>query len=252
MATAPAVSRVIGRRAVPALGVLLLVIALVPLVAPALDPQPEDATVQQIMDNSVVHPDGWVRLTGRVVALREPPTPDAALLVDAANPLRAIVVTGLSRLPPTVSITVTGVVETASIAVTEDLPIEATVAGTPPRITNDQLVALDAVPKPVRAVLWPLAIPPLILAVILLIGAKVGYPIFRRTFEIDVLARPLAHGERVPAAFGGTVGPNHADLAEPSGALLLVRRDGRGTVLTAQPLADGDGPAPKPVRIGGG
>ncbi|MGI8657987.1 MAG: hypothetical protein ACR2K4_04345, partial [Candidatus Limnocylindria bacterium] len=42
------------------------------------------------------------------------------------------------------------------------------------------------------------------------------------------------------------------DLAEPSGALLLVRRDGRGTVLTAQPLADGDGPAPKPVRIGGG
>ena len=66
-----------------------------------------------------------------------------------------------------------------------------------------------------------------------------------------MLASPLSPGERIPSAYGGRIGDNRADLAEPAGVLLLVRRGERGNLLTAQPLTEGGGPAPAPVTIGG-
>lgn len=245
----------VGRLVVSIVAALLVIVALIPVVLPILDAQPEDATVQEILDRSTTHPDGWVRLTGRLVPLTESPTSDDgahALLVDAANPLRAVVLRAPSPPTATERTTITGRIEPASVVVTEQLPIEATVAGTPPTIVSDRLVELDAVPHPPRPVLWFLAIPPLILAVMIAIGLRTGYPIFRPTATIDVLARPLAPGERIPTAYGGRIGPNEAQLADPAEALLLVRRDGRLNLLTAQPLGDGTGPAPKPVLIGGG
>jgi hypothetical protein len=211
-------------------------------------------TVQQIFDDATTQPDGWLRLRGRISPLTEPPTGEPgsfALLVDADNPLRAIVVEATDALDAEELATVTGTLIPAAVIVEEDLPIEATVAGTPPQIVPDQAVTLDRVPKPVRSVLWPLAILPIILAGLLLIGVRIGYPIFRATFEIDVLASPLAPGERVPSAYGGRIGESRAHLADPAGALLLVRRGPHGNLLTAQPLSDGAGPAPAPVTIGG-
>jgi hypothetical protein len=137
------------------------------------------------------------------------------------------------------------------VAVEEELPTEATVAGTPPRIVPTAVVQLDPVPKQPREVWWPLAIPPLLLATVLIIGARAGYPIFRTTTEVDVLANPLAPGERVPSAYGGRIGPNERPLTDPGGALLLVRRGPNGSLLTAQPLADDGGLPPQPVLIGG-
>ena len=81
---------------------------------------------------------------------------------------------------------------------------------------------------------------------------RVGYPIFRPSSEVDVVSAPLGPGERVPAAYGGRIGGTRADLADPGGALLLVRRGPKGNILTAQPLADDGGVAPQPVTIGGG
>jgi hypothetical protein len=115
----------------------------------------------------------------------------------------------------------------------------------------DRLLELDPTPKPVRVVLWPLSILPLLLAAMLVIGSRVGYPVFRTTSEIDVLTGPLGPGERLPAAYGGRIGPNVRALADPGGALLLVRRGPKGNLLTAQPLADDGGVAPAPVTIGG-
>ena len=234
---------------------MLVVLAAAPIVLPMLEPQPEDATVQQIFDGTITHPDGWIRLHGRVTPLRASPTGTSgsyALLVDAVNPLRAVVVDGSAALDATPITALTGTLVPAGVTVEEELPIEATVAGTPPRIVPDRLVTLDAEPMPPRVVAWPLAIPPLLLAGLLAIGARVGYPIFRRTSDIDVLARPLAPGERVPSAYGGRIGQNRADLTDPAGALLLVRAGPRGNLLTAQPLNDGGGPTPAPVLIGGG
>jgi hypothetical protein len=243
------------RPAATVVGAGLLVVALVPIVLPQLDAQPQSVTVQQIIDGAVTEASGWVRLSGSTVTLEDSPTGEPGrfgILADGRNPLRSIVVQGNVEAAIASPSNVTGRLTDAVVTIDpEQLPIEATVAGTPPQIIADRIVTLDAEPKPMRSVLWPISIPPLLIGVMLLLGARVGYPIFRQTFEIDVLAGPLGPGERVPAAFGGKVGPNVHDLADPGAALLLVRRGPKGNVLTAQPLAD-SGPAPAPVAIGGG
>ncbi len=245
----------VGRAIAPALAVILVIAGLLPAVLPLLDPQPENATVEDVIGGGVSEPDGWVRLVGRTIPLEMSPTGtpgNFGLLIDADNQLRAIVVRASTSVVARDKVAVTGRLAAATVAVAEDLPIEATVAGTPPVIVSDQLLTLDKIAKPVRAVMWPLGIPALMVAAVLLVGVRVGYPIFRPTVSVDVLARPLAVGERIPTAYGGRVGPHAADLADPAGALLLMRRDERANLLTVQPLATEHGPAPKPVLIGGG
>jgi hypothetical protein len=238
----------------PSLAVVLVVLAAVPIILPFFEAQPEDVEVQQVFDGTVSHPEGWVRLTGRISPLRESPTGEEGtygLLIDAANSLRAVVVASSGELHAQDRATVTGTLLARGVSVEEELPIEATVAGTPPRIVPDRVVMLDATPTPVRSVPWLLAIVPILVAAILVVGSRAGYPIFRPASDIDVIASPLSPGERIPSAYGGRIGPNTAELAEPAGVLLLVRRGTQGNLLTAQPLADGDGPAPAPVTIGG-
>ena len=236
------------------LAALLLVVAAVPIVLPLFDAQPEDVVAEQIFDGDTTHPDGWVRLRGRIVPLQSSPTGEPgqyALLVDEDNTLRSVVVRSDARLHEAASTQVSGFLTPATVVVEEDLPIEATVAGTEPIVVRDQIVTLDAVAKPQRQVWWPLAIPPAILAILLLVGVRAGYPVFRPTTEITALISPLAVGERVPTAYGGRIGPDVRPLSDPGGALLLVRRGPNGSVLTAQALADDGGLAPAPVSIGG-
>lgn len=236
------------------LAALLAVAAAVPIVVPMLDAQPEDVVTDQIFEGETTHPDGWIRLRGRIVPLQASPTGEPgryAVLVDEDNTLRAVVVRSDARLDEAATAQVSGRLVPATVVVEEDLPIEATVAGTSPKIVTDRIVTLDAVPKPERQVWWPLAIPPAILAILLLVGVRAGYPVFRPTTEIDVLISPLALGERVPTAYGGRIGSDVRPLSDPGGALLLVRRGPNGSVLTAQALADDGGVAPAPVSIGG-
>jgi hypothetical protein len=243
-----------GKAPVLVLATILTVAAALPLVIPYFDPQPEDVAVQTIFDRRVTHPDGWVRLRGRVVPLTESPTGEEgswSLLVDEQNLLRAVVLRSADPLEPEASTMVTGRLVPAGVIVEEELPIEATVAGTPPNVVGDQVVVLDAVRKPVRGVLWPLSLLPALLAAGLVIGSRVGYPIFRPTVEVDVLTAPLGPGERVPAVFGGRIGPTGRSLADPGGVLLLVRRGPTGNLLTAQVLPDEGQIAPGPVTIGG-
>ena len=248
--------RRLGRAPVIVVAVLLFVVAALPIVIPLLDPQPETVSVQAIFDDAVTEPDGWVRLRGRLVGLEQPPTPDRegpfALLIDADRRLRAVVV--VTDAPDHELRTVTGRLVPATVTLEEELPVEATEAGTPPRVVPDRLVVADPVALPERSIWWPLAVPPALLGLLLLIGARSGYPVFQRTVEVDVLASPLGPGERVPAAYGGRIGPTVRDLADPGGALLLVRRGAQGNLLTAQPLPDegSSAPAPAPVTIGGG
>lgn len=251
-----------GRDTRPAaigLAVALLVLAALPIVIPQLGAQPTDAVVEEIFQGVVAEPDTWVRLRGRVFPLTDSPTGqdgNFALLVDDVNTLRAIVVQSeapFESVPPedVRSVAITGRLRALGTSVEEELPIEATVAGTPPRVVPDRVLALDPAITAERAVWWPLSILPALLGILLLVGARIGYPIFRRSSVVDVLAAPLGPGERLPAAFGGDVGPNRRPLADPGAALLLVRRGPRGNLLTAQPLSEDGGVAPAPVTIGG-
>ena len=241
------------------LAVLLAVLATLPIVLPQFGAQPVDAEVDEILQGQVTAPGTWVRLRGRVFPLSESPTGQDgiyALLVDEVDTFRAIVLrsgTAFADTPPdqVEPTAVTGRLVALGTSVDEELPIEATVAGSPPRVVPDRVVEVDPVTTAERAVWWPLAIPPALLAIVLGLGARVGYPIFRPSSVVDVLAAPLGPGERLPAAYGGEVGPNRRDLADPGAALLLVRRGPRGNLLTAQPLADDGGLAPAPVTIGG-
>jgi len=243
------------RRAAPyVLAGLLVLLAALPIAVPMLDAQPEDVTVQDISDNLITEPGGWVRLRGEVVPLPESPTGETgeyALLVDEADTLQAIVLTAAEPPETAESTMVTGHVVPAT-ALVEEVPFEATVFGTPPQVVVDRIVELDEAAKPERATWWPLSMLPLVLAVLLVIGARAGYPIFRPTTEVDVLSTPLGPGERLPAAWGGRLGSNERDLGDPGAALLVVRPGPKGNVLTAQPLPDDDGPAPQPIAIGGG
>ena len=242
------------RGVIAVLTVALTIAGAMPLVLAAIDPQPQDATVEDIGSGLIEHPERWVRLQGRLVPLHESPTGqrgDWGLLVDAADPLLAIVARAPAPVEPRAQAVVTGHLRLAQVTVTEELPIEATVAGTPPIVLADQVLELDPTPRPVSSVLWAAIPVPWLLAAVLGIGLVVGYPIFRRSREIDVLARPMAPGERVPAAVAGRLGDQSYPLAEPAEALLLCRRGPRGGILTAQVL-DRDGPAPQPVQIGGG
>jgi hypothetical protein len=248
-----------ARNAVIGVAVLLVVLAVVPLVLPLFAAQPTDAEVDQIMAGEVTEPGTWVRLHGRIFPLTDTPTGQDGsygLLVDEANTLRSIVVrsaAGFADTPPSdvVVTPVTGRLLAVGTSVEEELPIEATVAGTPPRIVADRVLELDPLAAEERAVWWPLSILPALLAIALVVGVRSGYPIFRPSKVVDVLASPLGPGERLPAAYGGQVGPNVRDLAEPGAALLLVRRGPRGNLLTAQPLSEDGGVAPAPVTIGG-
>jgi hypothetical protein len=248
-----------ARPAVIGVGVVLLILALLPIVIPQFAAQPTDAAVQEILDGVVDEPDTWVRLRGRLFPLAESPTGqdgNFAMLVDEANTLRAIVVQADEPFTPVAPDDVeveaiTGRLRALGTSVEEELPIEATVAGTPPQVVPDRVLALDPQATAERAVWWPLSILPALLGITLLVGARLGYPIFRRSSVVDVLAAPLGPGERLPAAYGGQVGPNERPLADPGAALLLVRRGPRGNLLTAQPLPEDGGVAPAPVTIGG-
>lgn len=248
-----------GASGVVAGAVVLLLMAALPIVIPQLDPQPEEVVVQAIFEGAVTHPDGWVRLRGQLVPLPEAPVfedGEYGVLIDSTNPLRSIVTRSDEPLPPAEATMLTGRITAAAVdveSVQAQIPISdlAATAGTAPRVIPDQVVDLDPAPKPERVVLWPLSVLPLLAALTLLVGARVRYPLFRPTTEIDVLVAPLGVGERVPSAYGGRVGPNVRPLDDPGGVLLVVRRGPKGNLLTAQPLADDGGVAPAPVTIGG-
>jgi hypothetical protein len=249
-----------GRRLVAGLAAIVAVLALAPLVVGLAQDQPQDASVDALFDHAVTHPDGWVRLHGRTVSLAVDPTTLAdttteyGVLVDADETLRAVVIGMSNRVPEAELTTVTGHVVPATVAepdVQAELPIEATVFAHPPEIVTDAIVMLDASAFPERVVWWPLTLVLGVLAAVLAIGAWAGYPVFRSAREVDVLARPLGPGERIPAAVGGRVGDRRIELADPAEALLLAGRGAHGPVLTIQLMPTG-GPAPQPVSIGGG
>src|SRR6188472_239197 len=90
---------------------LLLVLAAAPIVVPMFQAQPQDVTIQQILDGRVTESSRWVRLQGRVVPLTEAPTEEPGhygLFVDAADTLQAIVVTSGERITRAPSTPITG------------------------------------------------------------------------------------------------------------------------------------------------
>lgn len=246
--------RIPSAAGVLALMAVIVALAVVPIVMTAREPQPESATVAAIEAYAVTEPDGWVRLSGEVVPLPGVASLEAgnyALLLDAEQPGRAIVLHADGEILATDLATLTGHVAIAAVdaGIQSSLPRELRAA--PPHIVGDRIIELDAAPYPPATVSWELVLLPLIVALALGIGLRMGYPMFRATTEVDVLAQPLAAGERLPIAVAGRLRAHDAPLHDPAEGLLLVARGAAGTALSVQ-LIPPEGGYVAPVPIGPG
>jgi hypothetical protein len=216
--------------------------------------QPEQATVGDVVAGAIERADRWIRVRGEVrpIEASELQIPDLdryALLFDAEDPTLAIAVRGDD--PPRGQVTVTGRLAPFAVALPGFSPADQP-ATSEPRLVPNLILELDREPYPERQVVWGWSLLPLGIAGLLGIGLRLGYPIVRRGRETNVLARPLAPGERLPVALAGRVGERRIPLHDPAEAVLLVSPGRRGGVLTIQLLGDQPGRHAAPVSVGEG
>ncbi len=150
--------------------------------------------------------------------------------------------------PACASTPITGHLAGAIVAVEEDLPLEATVFGAPPAIVPNLVVQLDAAALPERVVLWPLSILPLLLAVVLVIGAVVGYPVFRPTSEVDVVSSPARARRAGPGRLRAAASARRSAISPTRAAPLIVVRPGPKRQRAHRPAAVGRRTAPRRRR----
>jgi hypothetical protein len=239
--------------AIIALAVILVALSAAPIVIAAREPQPQEVTVADVLADDVSDPDAWIRLHGTVEDIVVQSTLEGtyALLHDREDPALAILLRSDAPIDRDLA-TVTGRLVPFAVALPEYEPV--TEPGQAPgaqRVVGDRLVELDAAPYPERSIAWGLVALPLVLTGLLGVGLRTGYPVFRVAREVDVLAQPMAPGERVPVIVSGRLAEHRIPFDEPSEALLLVARNPQGGILTVQLLPPGGGYV-APVSIGPG
>ncbi|MDQ2940795.1 MAG: hypothetical protein M3R05_01245 [Chloroflexota bacterium] len=229
-----------GRRTWIVVG-LLVAAATIPIFASFRGSHPQEVTVGEILAGKASRPDGWVRVPGTIESLLGIPSDVEGtmyLLHDAKDPSLSIVLrsgTRLQRLPEAP----TGHLEVAAIQIPGYASATDPAAGSQRRVIPGQLLALDATPAPRASIAWPLVLLPLVVGAILFVGNHFGYPLYEETREIDVLATPLAPGERLPVVVAGRVGEHRSPLHDPVEGLLLVSAGSRGPELAVQLLLGG-------------
>jgi hypothetical protein len=232
---------------------LLVVAAMIPIIASFGGSYPQEINVSEILAGKVSRADQWVRVPGRIEALSDVESQIEGsfyLVHDAKDPSLSLLLrsdTRLERLPDVP----TGHLEVVAVELPGYASATDPTAGTKRRVIPDRLLALDLTPTPSRAsIAWPLVLLLLLLAGILFVGNRFGYPLYEETREVDVLARPLAPGERLPVVIGGRVGDQRVPLHNPVEGLLLVSAGARGPELAVQLLLGGGGQHAAPVPVG--
>lgn len=204
--------------------ILLLALAALPVVLALRVPQPREVSVAQIAAGEE-QVGAWVRLEGDVLAL--PVVEDVVpaghwTLQDPDDPQSSIILRATDGLAGGRQM-VTGFLEQS------DLPEEAGLGSVPGRI-----VALDATPFPRQVpnpLLWGL---PLLVAIALVAGSRIGYPIFEPGGELNVLARGLGANEAIGARVIGRIGERWLNLGDRQSASINVEEPagGRRVLLT--------------------
>ncbi len=230
---------------------LLVAAATIPIFASFGGSHPQELNVSEILAGKVSRADGWVRVPGTIEPLPGIPSEiegNFYLLHDAKDASLAMVLRADERLQRFPSVP-TGHLEVAAVQVPGHASATDPSAGKQPRVIPDRLLALDTKPAPQASIAWPLVLLPLLLAGILFVGNRFGYPLYEETREVDVLARPLAPGERLPVVIAGRVGEHRVPLHDPAEGLLLVSSGARGPELAVQLLL-GAGRHGAPVPVG--
>jgi hypothetical protein len=239
-----------GRRTWIVVG-LLIAAATIPIFGSFGGSHPQDVSVAEILAGKATRPDGWVRVPGTLEALPGLPSEIEGtfyLLHDAKDPSLSILLRSATRLQRLPSVP-TGHLEVTAVKIPGYESATDPAAGGRPRVIPGQILALDATPAQQASIAWPLVLLPLLLAGILFLGNRFGYPLYEETREVDVLATPLAPGGRLPVVVAGRVGEHRVPLHDPVEGLLLVSAGARGPELAVQLLL-GAGRYVAPVPVG--
>src|SRR5918999_2180172 len=245
--------RLPGTAAVIGLMVVLVALSAVPIVIGALERQPQEMSVEGILRDEVSDAEGWIRLRGTVedVLVESTLVGTYAQLHDRDDPLLAVLLRADGPIDEDWA-AVTGHLFPFAVTLPEYQTVtDAATAIGAQRVVGDRLLELDDEPYPERSISWLGVALPLVAVGLLGIGLGTGYPIFRVAREVDVLAQPMAPGERTPVIISGRLAEHRIPFDDPSEALLLVSRSAQGGILTVQ-LLPPEGGYVAPIAVGPG
>ena len=185
------------RRWLPAAAVAgLVLLSLIPVLIVGSTKQPTDISLADLQANRLPAATSWFRVEGE---LREAEggigADHAYTLHDSGDDQRAATIYSSAPLP-------TGHVE-----------LTGHQSGSPVRGTFIAMQA-DVPTEPARHDPWLLFAIPALLAVPIVAGWALGYPVMRRDRPARTEAAALAPGERFTARWGGWVGNERVDLAD--------------------------------------
>ena len=179
--------RVRSRRATWGVVLGLVALSVIPIVLVITTPRPTDLTFEDMSRERIPSNTTWGRLVGELRIVDTASGPQYELR-DPTHDSRYVIVNTEVPLPvgPTM---VTGTVS----------PRRAT-TGNVGTLTAD----VPAVP-PVDEPIW-LFLTPAVVAIVVTIGIRLGYPVLRRDRAAATGTEPLAGGESVPAQWSGRIG----------------------------------------------
>lgn len=184
----------------------LVVVSLIPILIVGSTAQPTDISFADLEAQRIPAMTSWFRLEGD---LRKVPddTHYIYTLHDPLDDTRAVTVAADSPLA------------TGHTQVTGRISSESSVAG------SFQTIQADVPTEPARHDPWLLFSLPAILAVLLLVGMRSGYPVARRDPPARSRALPLGPDESLPARWSGRIGNEWVTLDRMRPCMIAVVPD---------------------------
>jgi hypothetical protein len=195
-----------GRRAEAAVLLALVTLSLIPVLIVGSTRQPTEISFSDLRANRLPAATSWLRLEGDLRTLSSA-GPNTYTLHDLGNDALSVVVLAPAPLA-TGHTQVTGRLTGTTLVADGFATIEA-----------------DLPAEPARHDPWLLFSIPVLLALLLLLAIRLGYPVVRRDPPARSRAHPLGSGDRLSARWSGWIGNEQVPLAEMRPCTIEVAPD---------------------------
>ena len=182
-----------GRRALWAVVMGLVTLSIIPALIVGSTRQPVDVTFRDLRANTIPAATSWVRLTGDLRPLAGF-CPNTYTLHDLQDDSVSVVVVAPSPLT------------------TGHTDVTGRISGTISPRAGFATIEADAPAEPARHDPWLLFGVPALLAILVLVGRRLGYPVVRRDPARRSRAVALPPGAALPARWSGWIGNETAPL----------------------------------------
>lgn len=208
----------------------LAVLSAIPTLVIATTPYPWTVTIEQLEQGEFEGMPTWVRVRGELRPIEDAP-PTRMNLVDPSDAERFLTVEFEGPMPP-------GPAEVTGRIYTDVRPEFGGIAG----------LHADAGAVPEEDKPWPLILAPLALALVLLAGVRLGYPVLRPDRVRSVAADAGVPAGGIPVRWYGHLGGREADAEDAVPAHVTLQSSGD---LWQLQIHDTGGVADAGVRRGG-